>query len=79
MYNELYLVSGHYAEVCDGIVVSLNQPSLEGEVALATPTLVEVSRASTNREGQGFMPNWRTLVLVGVEHPRKHKIHRVEG
>ena len=46
-----YLISGHHTEVCDGVVVSLYQPSLEGQVALAPPTSVEVGRSSTNREG----------------------------
>ena len=52
-----HLVSGHYTEVCDGIVVSLDQTPLEGQVALTPPTLVEVGRLATNREGQSFMPH----------------------
>ncbi len=69
-----YLIGGHHTEVCDGVIVSLNQPSLEGQVALAPSTLVEVRGPPTDGEGQSLVPNWRTLVLVGMEDPEQQSM-----
>ena len=66
-----YLAGGDQAEICDGIVVPLDQASLERQVAVTPPTLVKVSRPASDGEDQSFVACRRAVVLVRMEHSAK--------